>query len=91
METILGFLAGYWVGSQDGRGGAARVRESIDAIRRPPEARRLAGQALGFAELAVRRAASGRGPGLSGSVAAASELIDRAAAIARGDGPRRAA
>ncbi len=91
METILGFVAGYWAGSQDGRGGVARVRESIDAIRKSPEARRLAGQAMGFAELAVRRAASGRGSaGLGGSVAAVTELIDRAAAIARGDGSRAA-
>lgn len=91
METILGFMAGYWAGSQDGRGGINRVRESLDAIRNSPEARRLAGQAMGFAELAVRRAASSRaGAGGGSPVAAVTEIIERAAAIARGDGSRAA-
>jgi hypothetical protein len=74
METILGFVVGYLAGSREGREGLERLRESWRGIRNSPEARKLAGDALGIAELAVRRAA---GNGLSGTVSGVSELLAR--------------
>ena len=70
METILGFVVGYLTGSREGREGLERLRESWRGIRNSPEARKLAADAMGIAELAMRRAAgstlSGTANGLSG-------------------------
>jgi hypothetical protein len=74
METILGFVVGYLAGSREGREGLERLRESWRGIRNSPEARKLATEAMGIAELAVRRAA---GSGLSGTVSGVSELLAR--------------
>jgi hypothetical protein len=76
METIMGFAIGYFVGSRDGQGGPERLRESWREIRNSPEARRLAGQAIGLAELVMRRAV---GTGLSGTISGVSELLTRRA------------
>jgi hypothetical protein len=76
METIMGFAIGYLVGSRDGQGGPERLRESWREIRNSPEARRLAGQAIGLAELVMRRAV---GTGLSGTISGVSELLTRRA------------
>ena len=65
METIIGFVAGYLAGSREGKEGLARMRSSWQAIVTSPEARRLAGQAFSFAELAARRA-SARGLSAAG-------------------------
>ena len=73
METILGFVAGYLTGSREGREGLERLRESWRGIRNSPEARKLAADAMGIAELAVRRAA---GSGLSGTASGVSGLLD---------------
>ena len=36
METLIGFIAGYLVGTREGKAGLARLRESVDSIRRSP-------------------------------------------------------
>jgi hypothetical protein len=77
MEAVIGFVAGYLVGSREGRAGLERLRTSWHAIRTSPEVRRLAGEAAVIAEAAVRRAASG---GLSGTVGGVTDLIASRAA-----------
>jgi hypothetical protein len=89
METILGFIAGYIAGAQDGRAGLERLRTSLKAIASSPEVRRLAGEALSVAEIVARRAAS---QGLGSSVSGVTDmLMDRANAVAgRRDSSRAA-
>jgi hypothetical protein len=60
METIVGFIAGYLIGTREGREGLDRLRSSWHSIRTSPEVRKLAGQAMPLVEAVVRQAASGR-------------------------------
>lgn len=87
METILGFVAGYLAGCNDGKDGVKRLRESVQAIIESGEVRRLTGEAMVVAEAAVRRAASGKGFGsLSGTVGSVSDMLaHRAAAVGKGN------
>jgi hypothetical protein len=76
METVIGFVIGYLVGSREGKAGIARLRESADAIMRSPEVRRLAAEAMTVAE-GVARQASSQGIGsIGGNVART--LLERA-------------
>jgi hypothetical protein len=69
METLIGFVAGYIAGCQDGKEGVKRLRTTAESILASDEVRRLTAEAMSFAEVAVRRAASGRSlTGLSGTV-----------------------
>jgi hypothetical protein len=90
METIIGFVAGYIAGCQDGPDGVKRLRATVEAILSSDEAKRLTAEARGFAEVAMRRAASGRSlSGLSGTVGTVTDmLVHRASAL--GKGPRAA-
>jgi hypothetical protein len=81
METILGFVIGYLAGSREGRAGLDRLRESWRGIRHSPEARKLAAEAMGVAELALRRAA---GSGLTGTVNGMTGMLTHKAATAKG-------
>ena len=65
METFIGFIAGYLVGSREGKAGLERLKTSWNAIRTSPEVRKLAGDAMTVAEQVVRRAPVG---GISGTV-----------------------
>ena len=65
METIIGFVAGYLVGSREGKTGLERLKTSWNAIRTSPEVRKLATDAISMAEQVVRQAPIG---GLSGTV-----------------------
>jgi hypothetical protein len=89
MEAIVGFVVGYLVGAQEGRGGLERLQASLKAISASPEARRLAAEALTVAEMVARRASS---RGLRGSAGGVAEmLVQRAsAAVARRDDARAA-
>jgi N-methylhydantoinase B/oxoprolinase/acetone carboxylase alpha subunit len=82
METIVGFVAGYLVGAREGREGLDRLRSSWDAIRKSPEVRKLATEAVSVAEMAVRRT-SGRRGNLGGTVGAVTDLLVRRAVAAR--------
>ena len=53
METLIGFVAGYLVGTGDGKDGLARLRSSCRSIWTSPEARRLAAEAVSVARSAV--------------------------------------
>jgi hypothetical protein len=86
VETIIGFVVGYLIGSREGKAGLKRLQESWQAIRTSPEAHRLAADALSFAEAAARQA-SGRsvsavGQGVVPAVAARSGSRQRAARAA---------
>jgi hypothetical protein len=59
METVIGFVVGFIVGTREGRAGVARLRASWQSIRTSPEVRRLAGEAAEVAESVVRQAAKG--------------------------------
>jgi|HubBroStandDraft_4_1064222.scaffolds.fasta_scaffold15660_3 hypothetical protein len=86
METIIGFVAGYIAGCQDGPDGVKRLRATVQAILSSDEAKRLTSEAMGFAEVAMRRAASGRSlSGLSGTVGTVTDmLVHRASALGKG-------
>jgi hypothetical protein len=86
METIVGFVVGYLAGSREGRAGLDRLREAWHGIRNSPEARKLAAEAIGVAELALRRAA---GSGLSSTASGVTDVLMRRAAA--GEDGRRAA
>ena len=83
METLVGFVAGYLAGCQDGQDGLKRLRASVEAIMKSDETKRVAAEAMNFAEVIVRRAASGRS--LSGTVGSVTEmLVHRASEIGKG-------
>jgi hypothetical protein len=89
METIVGFVAGYLVGTREGRDGLARLRSSWHSIRTSPEVRRLAAEGIAAAEMAVRRASGGGFGGLGETAAGVTDLLVRRVAGAR-DGSRAA-
>ena len=82
METIVGFVAGYLVGTRQGREGLERLRASLQSIKNSPEVRRLAAEAVAVAETAVRQASSGGIKGLGGGVT--DILVRRAVASRKG-------
>jgi hypothetical protein len=89
METIIGFVIGYLVGSREGKAGLERMRTSANAIMRSPEVRRLAAEAMTVAESAARQVSTSRGAGgIGGSVART--LIDRVTNDTRREGARAA-
>ena len=65
METIIGFLAGFLVGTREGKAGLERLKTSVNAIRSSPEVRKMVSDAIVLAEQVVRRAPVG---GISGTV-----------------------
>jgi len=65
MDTLIGFVAGYLVGTREGKAGLQRLKESWNAIRTSPEVRRMAGDAMSAAGQMARRAPVG---GISGTV-----------------------
>jgi hypothetical protein len=84
METVLGFVAGYLAGCQDGKDGVKRLRESLQAILRSEEVRRLTAEALTVAQASAKRAMSSRSFGDTvGTVT--DVLAHRARAIAAGN------
>jgi hypothetical protein len=90
METIVGFVAGYLVGTREGKDGLDRLRSSWRSIRTSPEVRKLVGEAVTMAEMAVRQV-SGRGSlgGLGGAVSDVRDMLVSRAAGAR-EGSRAA-
>ena len=81
METIVGFVAGYLVGTREGREGLDRLRSSWNSIRTSPEVRKLAADAITLVEGAVRQR-SGRA-GIGGAVGSVTDMLVRRAAGAR--------
>jgi hypothetical protein len=83
METIVGFVAGYLVGTREGRDGLERLRSSWNSIRSSPEVRRLAADAVTAAETAVRRASTNGFGGLGGTVGGVTDILVRRAVGSR--------
>jgi hypothetical protein len=79
METIIGFAAGYLVGTREGRDGLERLRTSWRSIKTSPEARRLASEALTTAQAVVKRASAGA---LGTTVGGVADMLARRAAAA---------
>lgn len=69
METIIGFLAGYLIGSREGKEGVQRLRSSWQAIRNSPEVRRLASEALTVAEQVTQRTTARSLAAVGGTIA----------------------
>jgi hypothetical protein len=65
METIIGFVAGYLVGTREGKAGLERLKTSWRAITSSPQVRKMAADAIVMAEQVVKRAPAG---GISGAV-----------------------
>jgi hypothetical protein len=81
METIVGFVAGYLVGTREGRDGLERMRSSWHSIRTSPEVHKLATDAISMAEMVVRQR-SGRA-GFGGAVGNVTDMLVRRASGAR--------
>jgi hypothetical protein len=81
METIVGFVAGYLVGTREGKDGLERMRSSWHSIRTSPEVRKLAGDLISLAETAVRQS-SGRAS-IGGAVGNVTDMLVRRATGAR--------
>ena len=65
METIIGFVAGYLVGTREGKDGLERLKTSWRAITSSPEVRKMASDAMIMAEQVIKRAPAG---GIGGAV-----------------------
>ena len=81
METIVGFVAGYLVGTREGKDGLERMRSSLRSIRTSPEVRKLAADAISMVEATVRQR-SGRA-GIGGAVGNVTDMLVRRATAAR--------
>ena len=79
METLVGFVAGYLAGCQDGPDGVKKLRSSAEAIVSSDEFKRLAAEAMTFAEVFMRRAASRNLGSLSGTIGTVTDVLVRRA------------
>jgi predicted aminopeptidase len=79
METMIGFVIGYYVGTRQGRQGLAQARESLEAIRRSPQTRELLAGAYASARPMIKQLASGgAGAVVSGAIEEISRRTTRA-------------
>lgn len=88
MEALIGFVAGYLVGSREGKAGVQRLRESWNAIVTSPEVRRMAAEAVSIGEVVVKRASSQGLGQLGGTVART--VVQRAGSGGQGEMSRAA-
>ena len=69
METLIGFVVGFMVGTQQGRDGLARMRSSVDAIRNSPQTRQAVVTGIAIAGSAAKQVlGGGAGAVLTGAV-----------------------
>jgi hypothetical protein len=82
METLIGFVVGYMVGANEGKGGLERLKVSVNSIIASPEARRMVAEAVALVQPVIQRASrAGLGDlgnlgGVGGTVVR--ELVNRA-------------
>lgn len=85
METLIGFVVGYMVGANEGKGGLERLKVSVNSIIASPEARKMVAEAMALAQPVIQRASSaglgnlgnlGGVGGIGGTVVR--ELVNRA-------------
>jgi len=56
METMIGFVIGYYFGTQQGRAGLAKSRDALEAILKSDETRQTGrGRTAGAQAVGVRR------------------------------------
>lgn len=79
METAIGFVIGYYVGTRQGREGLQRAKESLDAIRNSPDVRQAVSVGTSMAGSAVKQVLSGRGGALI------TDALDAVTALTRRD------
>jgi hypothetical protein len=79
METMIGFVVGYFVGTREGRAGFEKARASWEAIRRSAELREMVGMAVAAATPMARQLAGGGAGTLVGGMV--EELTRRAAGV----------
>ena len=73
METLIGFVIGYVVGTRQGREGLQKAREALDAIRNSDEVRQMVVTGAAVAGGAVKQVlGGGAGAVLTGVVDALS-------------------
>ncbi len=77
METIIGFVVGFVVGTREGRAGLDRIRKSWHSIRTSPEVHRLAREATTVTESLASQAAK---RGLGATIGGVTEMLMRKAA-----------
>lgn len=77
METIIGFVAGFLVGTREGREGVERLRSTVQSILASPELHRLAGEGVTLAQATVKQASGGA---IGRAVGGVTDLIARRAA-----------
>jgi hypothetical protein len=53
METVLGFVVGYWIGTRHGRQGMQQALDSARDIWASPETRRLVAEGVSALEAAA--------------------------------------
>lgn len=88
METLIGFMVGYVVGTRQGRDGLRTVRQSVDAIRHSPEVRELLSGGVSVAGgMAKQLLSGGAGPMIANVV----DTVSRKADEMLGDEGRHAA
>jgi hypothetical protein len=79
METLIGFVIGYLLGTRHGRDGVRKIRESIEAIAASQEARQAFATGVGVAGSAARHAlGGGAGKVLTGAAEALARKADKA-------------
>ncbi|HEX3789620.1 MAG TPA: hypothetical protein VHW44_17275 [Pseudonocardiaceae bacterium] len=77
METLIGFVVGYLVGTRQGREGLQKVREAVEGIRNSPETRQLVLTGVAVGRSAVGQVLSGGAGALfSGAVEAITHKVD---------------
>jgi hypothetical protein len=81
METFIGFVVGFLVGSREGREGADRVRASLVAIGESDEVQSLIGRSVSVLAPLLGNASRSRS-GLAGDLVAA--LVSAAAEVTGG-------
>jgi hypothetical protein len=73
METIIGFVVGYVVGTRQGRDGVKQILAAVDGIRNSPETRDLVLTGVAIARSTL---SGGAGAILNGAVHAVAKKAD---------------
>jgi hypothetical protein len=77
METIIGFVVGYVVGTRQGRDGVRQMLAAVDDIRNSPEARDLVLTGMAIARSTMGQVlGGGAGAILTGAAHAVSKKAD---------------
>ena len=80
METMIGFMIGYYVGTRQGREGLDNAMAALEAIKKSPQTRELINTAFAAAGPLIKQVTSGgAGAVVSGVVDELTRRVSRAA------------